>query len=515
METITKRLHISGLTPSLSPADLSKRLSTFGTVKALDGFGLLDGVGQPRKFGYATLEATPAQLAKCLNVLSGTTWKGAKLRIGDAKPDFAQKIEKERAEAQEAPPPKKKRRCSKYTAVEAEDMTLVTPQNAHSRAGWTVTTLGGIMRPMRMRPKRPLMPLPKPPAGGKVSKKRKIPLVRARRRTIDMRRWKGAHLTGVFLGGGVPLEEKNDADDEDEDEDMGKQQNAARDTSSGEDSENVSASSMDKSSSSAVQKMAAKAPSESESLLDSPFDLTAEKRETLGLLQSLFGSSDSTKEWGDAESIASGIDVDEQRLLDGDGEADYEVVPLNTSLEKPKVPSPVDAPTTEAEATINTTKAKLKDLFAPRADEGGFSLMGHLNLDFEMDEEVTFPMTVAEMPIQETLPTVEVVPTPIPASSHLVLDPKKPLFFPLASSFPTSEPSASRPRVKDFFDVAREKHWTTSLSSTGGFHRMATEEDIRQRWEESKGELTRGWKKRVKDAGKMKRRRGAVADDGV
>ncbi len=109
METITKRLHISGLTPSLSPADLSKRLSTFGTVKALDGFELLDGVGQPRKFGYATLEGTPAQLAKCelklslgkdallmyrnigANVLSGSTWKGAKLRIGDAKPDFAQR----------------------------------------------------------------------------------------------------------------------------------------------------------------------------------------------------------------------------------------------------------------------------------------------------------------------------------------------------------------------------------------------------------------------------------------
>lgn len=138
--------------------------------------------------------------------------------------------------------------------------------------------------------------------------------------------------------------------------------------------------------------------------------------------------------------------------------------------------------------------------------------MGHLDLDFEIDEDVTFPTAVA---VQEPLPTVEVVPTPTPASTHLVLDPKKPLFFPLPSSFPTAEPSASRPRVKDLFDVAREKHWTTSLSSTGGFHRTGTEEDIRKRWEESKGELTRGWKKRVKDAGKMKRRRGAAADDGV
>ena len=26
-----------------------------------------------------------------LNLLSGTTWKGAKLRIGEAKPDFAER----------------------------------------------------------------------------------------------------------------------------------------------------------------------------------------------------------------------------------------------------------------------------------------------------------------------------------------------------------------------------------------------------------------------------------------
>ncbi|KAK0472681.1 hypothetical protein EDD18DRAFT_423240 [Armillaria luteobubalina] len=505
METITKRLHISGLTPSLSPADLSKRLSTFGTVKALDGFELLDGVGQPRKFGYATLEATPAQLAKCFNVLSGSTWKGAKLRIGDAKPDFAQRIEKERAEAQDAPPPKKKQRRSKYTAVEAEDMSLVTPENAPLRAGWTATTLGRIMRPMRMRPEKPLVPLSKPLAEGKPSKKRKIPLVRARRKTIDMRRWEGAHLTGVFLGGGVPLKERDDAEDkdkaEDEDEDMEEQQDVASDTSGEEDSGNDSA----------VHEMSSAAPSQSQSLRDSPFDLTAEKQETLGLLQSLFGS-DNKKEWGGAESIASDIDVDEPRLLEGDGEADYEVVPLDTSLEKTREPSPLDEPTTEVETKTSTTKSKLKDLFAPRADEGGFSLMGHLDLDFEIDEEITLPTAVV---VQEPLPAVEVVPTPTPASSHLVLDPKKPLFFPLPSSFPTAEPSASRPRVKDLFDVAREKHWTTSLASTGGFHRSATEEDIRKRWEEGKGELTRGWKKRVKDAGKIKRRRGAAADDGI
>lgn len=64
-ELITKRLHISGLTPSITAAELSRRLSTFGTVKGLDGFGKLDALDQPRKFAYVTLEGSKAQLAKC------------------------------------------------------------------------------------------------------------------------------------------------------------------------------------------------------------------------------------------------------------------------------------------------------------------------------------------------------------------------------------------------------------------------------------------------------------------
>ena len=88
---VTKRLHISGLTPSLTTDDLVKRLSTFGTVTAVDGFGKRDAVGALKPFGYVTIEATPAQLARCRNVLSGSTCKGTKLRIGDAKPDFTER----------------------------------------------------------------------------------------------------------------------------------------------------------------------------------------------------------------------------------------------------------------------------------------------------------------------------------------------------------------------------------------------------------------------------------------
>lgn len=65
MDSISKRLHISGLTPQITPSDLSARFSSFGTVKALDGLGKLDGNGQPRPYAYLTLETSKSQLAKC------------------------------------------------------------------------------------------------------------------------------------------------------------------------------------------------------------------------------------------------------------------------------------------------------------------------------------------------------------------------------------------------------------------------------------------------------------------
>ena len=64
-EPLTKRLHISGLTPQISERDLKDRFSSFGTVKALDGYGKLDGNGEPRPYVYLTLESTKGQLAKC------------------------------------------------------------------------------------------------------------------------------------------------------------------------------------------------------------------------------------------------------------------------------------------------------------------------------------------------------------------------------------------------------------------------------------------------------------------
>jgi hypothetical protein len=62
---VRKRLHVAGLTPSVSTSDLSQRLGTFGTVIAVDGIGALDGLGRPRPFAYVTIEAKSSQLARC------------------------------------------------------------------------------------------------------------------------------------------------------------------------------------------------------------------------------------------------------------------------------------------------------------------------------------------------------------------------------------------------------------------------------------------------------------------
>jgi hypothetical protein len=68
-DLITKRLHVSGLTPAITADDLARRLGAYGSIKALDGFGLLDGVGRPRKFGYITMEGTKPQIQKCAYVV--------------------------------------------------------------------------------------------------------------------------------------------------------------------------------------------------------------------------------------------------------------------------------------------------------------------------------------------------------------------------------------------------------------------------------------------------------------
>lgn len=163
---------------------------------------------------------------------------------------------------------------------------------------------------------------------------------------------------------------------------------------------------------------------------------------------------------------------------------------------------------------------------------GGFTLLGHLNLedDLELDEDIPFltsqeaddsvTQSQAIEPQTISLPTTSISATKSDSRqtrqvSQITLDPSQPLFFPLAllashpgaadTSFVTNPDAKNRP--KDLYDTLEAKGWDWRASK---FYRTQTEDEIRQRWEEQKGELTQGWKKRWREAGRIGRRRGNV-----
>ena len=118
---------------------------------------------------------------------------------------------KREAEAkEEARRARKRRRLRDYGAIHGPDMSVVTRENAHTRPGWTVTPLGRIIRPMKMRPLRPLRPLARPDASvgkGAVKKKKKTKVEverRAKRQKIDMLKHGSVHLKGVFVDVAMP-----------------------------------------------------------------------------------------------------------------------------------------------------------------------------------------------------------------------------------------------------------------------------------------------------------------------
>ncbi|KAM6504155.1 hypothetical protein JOM56_001098 [Amanita muscaria] len=468
---ITKRLHISGLTPALTGTDISQRLSSFGTVKAVDGFDLLDGVGRQRKFGFVTIETTLSKFTKCCNSLSGSTWKGSKLRIGEAKPDFRERIETENAAAKRAVEQleedkraRKKQKLQKYGAVHATDMSLVTKENAPERPGWVVTPLGRVVQPIKMRPGRPLADTDTKTDKGKEKGQEKAKkgrtgpgkaVARARRKTIDMLKYGSVHLKGVFVDVAVPggysagkydvpptVPERVDSSDEDGDA------------------------------------------------------MATESDATEGRVEEGENSEDTSSDNTDHESESVDHDDDSR------------------SLNRPE-----DPPSKNKSPMMTTTINKLKELFAPQEENEGFSLLGHLDLDLELDGDVPFPTTTEE-PHPQPSQTTETIPITIPTqfkSNRTVvaiqLDPKQPLFFPLPSSSTLMGPNKGK--HKDLFDIAKEKGWNWRDPSVA-FYRTETEDEIRKRWETSKVELTREWKRRWKEAGKMSRRKfgGTAPGDG-
>ncbi|KAM0752184.1 hypothetical protein T439DRAFT_324255 [Meredithblackwellia eburnea MCA 4105] len=223
-ETTSFRLHISGLAPTTSKKDLIARFSSFGLVPggedAVGGLGV-DANGTPRTFAFVTLETTQAKLGKCTSMLNGSMWKGHKLKIGLAKPDWhaARAAEREKQALEDASGVRKssKRKRRKLMSKDpnlgehAKHWEIVTAQNIERHKGWSLDANPTPIPvfPLVSRPLHPLPPLPEKPKAtswtretpkqkaarekrelkAKERKEEMGPLTRARRVRIDGRKW--------------------------------------------------------------------------------------------------------------------------------------------------------------------------------------------------------------------------------------------------------------------------------------------------------------------------------------
>jgi hypothetical protein len=141
-----------------------------------------------------------------------------------------------------------------------------------------------------------------------------------------------------------------------------------------------------------------------------------------------------------------------------------------------------------------------------------------LDLDLELDDEIDIPNFTQALPAPAddepaSIPTTQQISLTTHSSrtTQFTYDPTLPLFFPLPSSL-QSDSQIPKPagRQKDLLIIARERGWDPASAA---FYRTETEDEIRKRWEESKVELTREWKRRFREAGKVRRRRGGGDGD--
>jgi len=309
-------------------------------------------------------------------------------------------------------------------------MSLVTPEAARTRGGWRVTEMGRVVRVMRMRPERPLEPPRATTSAG--SKKREIdgkggtrkqkkrvkpPPARARRRTIDPTRWDSVHLKGIWLDAEVAgavesnagLGRSGDRNQVDVTEDadghiIPRKRRAGEAESSDdendyesvvetedEDNDHESASSLVPES--AFSPLPPLELPPTASAVGENVSLSEEQLASLALLHSLFNDKDGDEGWGGQESLSDVEDAHLERrgesqagtrmVIDEGADGAIEEVPrakfkdmeigsdTSDGMESQVKSQPQPMPQPE-KTTQNETRTKLKDLFAPKEDEGAF-----------------------------------------------------------------------------------------------------------------------------------------------
>ena len=267
--------------------------------------------------------------------------------------------------------------------------------------------------------------------GEKKKKKRlKDPDTRARRRAIDMTKWGSTHLKGVLLDLEVPIGTKKKepqplcGDESDSDSEGESSDNEVDPTPPPADAFSGLSISRPipnlppptRQVLTPVPVVPAVSPTPSQNRIpglaglssisqsaphqDSNTDIQQEKAQTLSLLNTIFGGDD-VEDWIGEESVGSDIDVDELTKGDVmlvDDDAGFEVVPCSVPAKNPSRQPQHHKETTEDEAeeveaelaeeievevateagtakdspSKPTQRSKLKDLFAPREEEGNF-----------------------------------------------------------------------------------------------------------------------------------------------
>lgn len=143
----------------------------------------------------------------------------------------------------------------------------------------------------------------------------------------------------------------------------------------------------------------------------------------------------------------------------------------------------------------------------------GFSLVNQLDLDLELEDEEPFPTAL----LPPSAAPVTIQPSTISSGSttraslphtQITLDATEPLFFPLSKEERANKHGNAK--LKDIFDAFREKGLDPQST---GFYRTESNDEIVKRWEEAKGDLTRDWKRRHREAVKSRKRRGGIDGD--
>lgn len=127
----SSRLYIRGLDENIGESDIKDRFAHFGTVS--DVSVARDAYGGCRGFAHLTLNGEENTVRKCISSLSGSSWKGKRLKIEEARPSYTEKLKaQEDGECKAEISTEYKRRLVRH----AKDMSLVTDKNVESRKGW-------------------------------------------------------------------------------------------------------------------------------------------------------------------------------------------------------------------------------------------------------------------------------------------------------------------------------------------------------------------------------------------